>query len=128
MSSALLCEKRLSETGEMPHATIEELVLSGNRIGDSGVSLLCQNLFSQSARLVSIELNSCGLNEASASALRELLAGTKYFLLQRQSIKNFWCLDRTLRQLDLSWNNFGVRVKGCLGREWSAGERWKGNR
>ena len=77
--SALLYDSKAprEENESTPHAILHELILSGNGIGDRGTASLCQTLLSNSARLVSLELSNCGLGEAAALALGELLAGTR---------------------------------------------------
>ena len=79
VSSALVrWKKAAAQHKDVPHAIIEQLVLSGNRLGDDGIRLLCQTLLSHSSRLTDLELESCGLGESASLALGELIAGTKY--------------------------------------------------
>ena len=76
-SAALRWKKTAVGYKDVPRAIIEKLVLSGNRLGDDGIRLLCQTLLSHSSRLANLELENCGLEESSSLALGELIAGTK---------------------------------------------------
>eukprot|EP00210_Caulerpa_lentillifera_P002102 g2017.t1 len=91
-SSVHLIEATESKLEMLPvHGLLRELVLSGNKIGDSAVPLLCQTLLSSSAELAKLELENCSLGETSTLHLSRLLEGTK-----------------SLTKLNLSWNSFGV--------------------
>nr|XP_049616949.1 NACHT, LRR and PYD domains-containing protein 12 isoform X34 [Syngnathus scovelli] len=70
--------------------TLRELDLSDNDLGDDGLEALAAGLAKPQCTLQVLKLNSCKLSKKSCEALASVLSSS-----------------RTLRELDLSWNDLG---------------------
>ncbi|XP_064176265.1 NACHT, LRR and PYD domains-containing protein 3-like isoform X2 [Anguilla rostrata] len=80
------------------NSPLRDLDLSYNKLGDSGVKLLCAGLMSPNCKLQRLGLNSCNLTEKSCNIVASALQSS----------------NSRLRDLDLSYNNLGDSVVKLL--------------
>ncbi|XP_047667371.1 ribonuclease inhibitor-like [Tachysurus fulvidraco] len=89
-----------SETSKLRelHLTVKTLYLSGNKLEDSEVKILCAGLEHPHCKVETLKLESCGVSDEGCAALTSALRSN----------------PSHLRELDLSDNNLGDSVKKLL--------------
>ncbi|XP_047673116.1 NLR family CARD domain-containing protein 3-like isoform X16 [Tachysurus fulvidraco] len=89
-----------SETSKLRelHLTVETLDLSGNKLGDSGVKILCAGLENPHCKVETLGLCECGVSDEGCAALTSALRSN----------------PSHLRELNLSCNKLGDSVKKLL--------------